>query len=255
MPRHFLPNGEWINYNLCLPALPGRILAIYLHGFASHRGGEKALYFRDSFTSRGAAYLTFDFRGHGSSSGTLVQMSLSRCLDDLSFMVDGPGKGYPVVILVGASMGAQVAAWWAAQRPGRIQANLLIAPSFSFHENRIRDLGPEGVKELRRTGQSRLSNRWIDVMIGSALIEDAANFLVEDLIGLYRTPTLIFHGTTDESVSYEESVSFVHRSAARPLSLVLVAGGDHRLTNSKEFLFRTMSGFLEESGIWGDREG
>jgi dipeptidyl aminopeptidase/acylaminoacyl peptidase len=72
---------------------------------------------------------------------------------------------------------------------------------------------------------------------------------MEGLLSAYRTPTLIFHGMDDESVPYEGSVEFAKRSAARPLDLVLIAGGDHRLSDQRRFLFEVMQAFCERVGI------
>jgi len=80
----------------------------------------------------------------------------------------------------------------------------------------------------------RVQNRWVDVVIAKGLIEDAARYPLEDLIAWHRTPTLIFHGTADESVPHDGSVEFVQKSTARPLDPVPIGGGDHRLRNAKE---------------------
>ncbi|HET6370321.1 MAG TPA: alpha/beta hydrolase, partial [Nitrospiria bacterium] len=101
------------------------------------------------------------------------------------------------------------------------------------------------MQELEARGKIRVTNQWVDVTVGRGLIEDARKYSVDDLLLLYRTPTLIFHGTADESVPYEGSFSFVQRGSARPLDLVLIAGGDHRLSEQKGFLFDVMRDFLE----------
>jgi pimeloyl-ACP methyl ester carboxylesterase len=251
MPRIDLQNGEHLDYTLILPRGPKRpkgdaeTLVVYVHGFASHQRGEKAQYFRDRFVEDGHAYLAFDQRGHGASGGTMAELTLSRSIEDLLSVIDAAGTGFRRIVLLGSSMGGQVAAWAGAKHPDRIAANFLIAPSFFFYENRLRDLGEAGMRELEVRGKIRVKNQWVDVTVGRELIEDARRYRVDDLLSLYRTPTLIFHGTADESVPYEGSFSFVQRARARPLDLVLIAGGDHRLSEQKGFLFDVMRDFME----------
>jgi pimeloyl-ACP methyl ester carboxylesterase len=253
MARFELASGEHLDFTLTRPSGPAESLVIYVHGFASHQKGEKTVYFRDRFVQSGAAYLAFDFRGHGASGGRLLDLTLSRCMEDLSGLIENAANDYRRIVLIGSSMGGQVAAWTAARYPDRIAANLLIAPSFRFYENRLRDLGDAGMKELTVRGELRVRNRWIDVTVGYGLIEDAKRYPMEGLLEVYRTPTLIFHGTADESVPYEGSVEFVQKSSARPLDLVLLAGRDHRLSSQKEYLFEVMRAFCERIGVFNNR--
>lgn len=237
--------GEQIDYTLSIPTGKDdpETLVVYCHGFASHQKGEKALFFRDRFLDAGAAFLAFDHRGHGDSSGVMSELSISRNLEDLDAILAATGRAFKRRILAGSSMGGQTAAWYAARHPREIAANLLIAPGFRFLENRIRDLGPEGLEKLDREGKAMFRNEWVEVTIGRDLIEDGRKYPMEKLIPDYKTPTLILHGTADATVPFEDSVTFVEKTTARPLELVLIAGGDHRLTANKEDLFDSMASF------------
>jgi len=86
------------------------VLVIYIHGFASHQRGEEVLFLRDRFTALGAAYLAFDHRGHGSSSGTMKGLTIRRNLGDLGALIQEKGKDFKKRILIGSSMGGQTAA-------------------------------------------------------------------------------------------------------------------------------------------------
>jgi pimeloyl-ACP methyl ester carboxylesterase len=221
---------------------------MYVHGFASSQRGEKAAYFLERFVARGDAYLTFDLRGHGASSGTMAELTVTRALADVETMLAWARERFTRVVVIGSSFGGQLAAWAAARDPNVIAANLLIAPAFAFYENRARDLGPEGEARLRAEGYAIVRNEWVTTTIGRELVDDAAGYGLDRLLPLYRTPTLILHGTEDTTVPLAGSVEFVRRSAARPLELVAIAGGDHRLTSHKAVLFDHMVGFLGRLG-------
>src|SRR5262245_44371192 len=64
------------------PRGPGAL--VYVHGFGSHRGGEKAAALAEACAVRGWTYAAFDFRGHGSSGGHIRDLTASRLLEDLS---------------------------------------------------------------------------------------------------------------------------------------------------------------------------
>ena len=247
MSRLTFPHSpkDYLDYTLTLPkGRTAETLVVYLHGFASDQQGEKVLYLRDQFVAAGCAYLAFDHRGHGRSSGTMKELTVSRNLEDVEAIIAAHGAGYRRRILVGSSMGGQAVAWYAARHPDQIAAGILIAPGFRFLERRMKELGPQGLEQLNRDGEIAYQNEWVCVTIGKELFEDAKDYTIDKLLAAYRTPTLIIHGTNDDSVPFEDSVDFIRRSTARPLELLLLAGGDHRLTEHKETLFSAMRDFL-----------
>jgi uncharacterized protein len=243
--------NEFLDFSLSLPQKnhTPETLVVYVHGFASHQKGEKVLYFKDRFLSMGTAYLAFDHRGHGSSSGTMKELTLTRNLEDLDTLLNAKGANFKRRILIGSSMGGQTAAWYAATHPDQITANFLIAPGFRFIQNRLRELGPDGLKKLSAEGQITVKNEWVEITIGKELLDDGQLYPLEKLLKHYHTPTLILHGTDDRAVPFEDSVTFVQESLARPMELVLIAGGDHRLSDHKQVLFAHMETFCKNAGI------
>jgi dipeptidyl aminopeptidase/acylaminoacyl peptidase len=77
----------------------------------------------------------------------------------------------------------------------------------------------------------------VEVTIGKDLLADAQDYTLENPVKDYQTPTLILHGTLDDAVPFQDSVEFAQKSRGRPMDLVLIAGGDHRLTDYKAALF------------------
>jgi len=253
MPKINFPqnSSQFLDYSLTPP--PGKnqaeTLVIYVHGFASHQSGEKVLFLKERFNEIGTAFLAYDHRGHGNSSGTMKELTVTKNLEDLDQIIQSQGKNFKNRILIGSSMGGQTAAWYAAHHPDQIDANLLIAPAFRFLENRQRDLGPQGLKTLEEEGEVIIKNEWVEVTIGKKLVEDAQNYPVETLLQKYQTPTLMIHGLNDDSVPVLDSFSFIQASKARPLELLMIGGGDHRLTEHKETLFLNMKTFCKKIGL------
>lgn len=213
--------------------------AVYVHGFGSHRRGEKALYFAEQFTARGWGYLTVDMRAHGEADGSMHTLTITGMLADLRAALDWvPHRPGPLVLL-GSSMGGCVAGWHAHRHPEEVGGLVGLAPSFRFPRGMAEALGARGLQRWREEGVQRFRGDWVDLEVGYGLLEDAGRYDPETLSEAHRTPTLILHGMADESVPWAESLAFVDASPAEDLRLVLIKQGDHRLTGQKRFLFET----------------
>jgi uncharacterized protein len=233
-----LPGGESLALDATPPARRDGAAFLYLHGLGSHRGGEKARFLEERLVARGFGFTRFDFRGHGDSSGRFEELTLSRHLEDLRAVVawlDAGGAGTPSrrLVLIGASLGALVGAWYSLLDPERIAAQVLIAPAFRIIERYLEALGDFGRERWRREGIYRFVGPWFQFDLNWSVIEDAARYPHERLVRETRLPTLILHGTRDESAPFEPSREFAAACPSRP-RFVAIDGGDHRLTRHKQ---------------------
>lgn len=229
-------NGEYIEVTHTRPTEPHSVTAIFLHGFMSTQAGEKAGYFRDVLVSRGAAYITFDFRGHGQSSGTMRQLTGTRLLEDCHAVIEQCCPSTHRIVLIGSSMGGWVASWYAAQHPERITAAMLIAPSFDFGRGFLDNLNAEQQRRWAEEGVWRFVNEYGAAELGYELIQDMTRYPLTALYQRYCTPTLICHGLSDDVVDYRQSLEFQRQTAAADVDVLLLKQGDHRLTAHKQEL-------------------
>jgi alpha-beta hydrolase superfamily lysophospholipase len=208
---------------------------VWVHGFGSHRGGEKAAAVRAECGRRGWSFAAFDFRGHGGSSGTMHDLRATRLLEDLHFVREFlADRGHTRLGLIGSSMGAFAAAWFALRNPRAVVGCVLLAPAFGFLERRWTRLTEGERDEWSRTDRLRVTNEWVDVEVGYGLVEERESFRPRDLADDWKTPTLIFHGLADDVVPVEDSLDFVRRAAYPGIELRLLKDGDHRLTVYKD---------------------
>jgi uncharacterized protein len=208
---------------------------LYIHGLGSHRRGEKVRYFARQFNAAGRAFAALDLRGHGDSDGELRELTMSRLLEDVAAAAHwAAARCSDRLVLIGASMGASVAAWYAAGHPAMTDALILIAPALRFP-----------------AGELRVRSEWIDVTLGRDLLDDANHYDPDALPRELATPALLIHGLQDSAIPWELSADFVRararwRTGAPPVTdLVLLGDGDHRLTARKELLFALMYAWLE----------
>ncbi len=228
--RVALDSGEALAASLAFTGSPGGWAVLYVHGFGSSRFGEKSSALEAACARRGWTFASFDFRGHGQSDGTLLELRPSGLLDDLSAVCTSlRGRGVRRVGLVGSSMGGWASLWFAHRQPDAVAACALIAPAVDFPGLQTRRLRPAEVEEWRRTGRRRVQNQWVDVEVGAGLLEEAGQFPPQQLAEAWTKPLLIFHGLRDDVAPYEESLAFVQQAPAADIELRLWKGGDHRL--------------------------
>jgi pimeloyl-ACP methyl ester carboxylesterase len=222
--------------------------ALFIPGLGSHRRGEKASYFAERFTAAGRSFASLDLRGQGDADGAIRDLTMTRMLSDVSVAADWitARSGCGRMVLIGASMGAAVVAWHAARRPAGSEALILLAPSLRFPAALIESGEPGGLEHWRSAGLRRIRSEWIDVELGTALLDDAARYDPDELPRRLATPTLLIHGLRDRTIPWQHSEDFVRAMPRAAADLFLVGAGDHRLTAHKELLFAIFSAWLDE---------
>jgi uncharacterized protein len=202
---------------------------VYLHGFASSPASSKATWFARELTARGVGYSCPDFNLPSFETLTVTRMLMQT---REAIAAAGPGP----IALVGSSLGGFIAMHAAAaDTTGLVDRLVLLAPAVDFGGNRLRQLGPHGIEEWRRSGSLAVYHyaHNAERQVGFALYEDAARydaFAVE-----VRVPALVVQGTRDELV---EPAGVERWASTRPrVDLRLVDDG-HQLTASMPFIWQ-----------------
>jgi uncharacterized protein len=207
----------------------------YLHGFASSARSGKATFFGARLRELGITLHTPDFNEPDFSTLTITRMvtQVGDAIDALP-----PDR----VALIGSSLGAFVAVQAAAARPAVIDRLVLLAPALDFGGNRMRSLGSVGVEEWQRTNQLAVFHHGYGRMMNVhyALYADARRY--DSLNAPLAMPIQVFQGTRDDAV---DPVSVERWSRARPNVELHMLDDDHQLTDSREYVWREMSRFLE----------
>lgn len=227
-----------------------QLAVLYLHGLGSRKQGEKAEFFRRRFLQRGLAFCSFDFQGHGASGGDMLDLTLSRNLEDVG-RVHGflRSRGVERLILFGSSMGGGTALWYAGLHPDDVVAAVHIAPALEIERGLERRLGAVGMRRWQKTGTVDLEHSEGVATLGWTLVEDLRAFRKERLEAIYRTPTLLLQGRNDESVEWQSVVDFADQCVSEALEVHLMMDGDHRLTDRLDHLWRLAIDFLEVRGV------
>jgi pimeloyl-ACP methyl ester carboxylesterase len=244
-PRLSDPAGGELQAYLSHSGNPGEWATVYVHGFASNSSGEKAKVVEAACARRGWTYAAFDFRGHGRSTGSLLELSATGLLDDLDVIRSWlSSRGVRRLCLYGSSMGGWAASWYSLRRPESIVACVLAAPAFQFLTDRWDRLSGDERCHWRDTGRLRIRNDWIDVEIGTGMLDEIDRYPVRDLAARLACPLLIFHGMLDDTVPYTHTTSFVESAKNPNIELHLYKDGDHRLLKYKEDMAESACGFF-----------
>ena len=251
-----LPVGEggFLQGTLSHAGECGDRAVVYVHGLGSVRSGEKAQALEAACVRRGWTFAAFDFRGHGGSSGTMMDLRCATLLEDLEAASDYlAGRGVKQLLPVGSSMGGWATAWFALRHPDRVPACVLLAPSFDFPMGFWARLNEAQRLAWYQTGRLRLRNEWLDATVSYGLIEEAGAFPLEALVTEWRTPLLVFHGMRDDVIPYARSVTVAERMQYPGVEVRLLKDGDHRLTGFRDDLAEAACAFFERWGCQATR--
>ena len=211
---------------------------VWLHGFASGPTSSKGQYFRARLEERGLHLVIPDLNDR-----SFFFLTVSRMISQVDELVQGEpeGKKARPVVLFGSSLGGFTAATWAATRPGRTAALVLLAPAFNLAPRWQARMPPEDLKRWRETGRLAFDHhargRKEDLSIG--FLDDAMKY---ESFPLPDCPTLVIQGTKDDVVDPSLAREFVRRMGNKA-QLVEVPEG-HDLTADLPGLWRRIESFL-----------
>jgi pimeloyl-ACP methyl ester carboxylesterase len=220
---------------------------VFLGGFHSDMGGNKALYLEDYCRHRGQAFVRFDHFGHSASSGDVSMGTIGRWAEDAIAVLDSLTHGRQ--ILVGSSMGGWIMLLVALARPARIDALVGVAAAPDFTEDLLwPGLDAAQRRELQESGAVTLASEYdpAGYTYRLSLFEDGKRHLVmRDAISI-DCPVRLLHGMADKSVPWQTSLSLAERLTSPDVIVSLVKDGDHRLSREPDLarLGRTLDELL-----------
>ena len=208
---------------------------VFFGGFRSDMGGTKALWLEEWARSRGRAFLRFDYRGHGQSSGAFEDFGIGEWAKDAAEAVGRLTQGPQ--ILVGSSMGGWIALLLAKRMPERVAGLVGIAAAPDFTEDGMWAQFSEAERRrLMEEGRIERPSDYSDEpdVITRHLIEDGRRNLV--LISALKLPfpVRLLQGTADADVPYHWALRLLGHLESPDARLTLVKGADHRFSGERE---------------------
>ncbi len=215
---------------------------IYLHGFASGPGSQKACVFKDRFKKARLPLTIPDLQ-----QGDFENLTLTKQVSLVQGIIDGkPGTRFA---LIGSSMGAYIAALIAETRK-EIKALYLMAPGFNFLNRWMENMGwdknhLDSIQDLIPVFHYSYN---AEVNLRTDLFRDAMNW---DSLPLTRNiPIRLIHGLHDETVSIQESRDF---SRSRPWCQLKELDSDHGLLSCIDWIVEDCLEFFRLKNLIDDK--
>lgn len=217
---------------LHLPGGRGRFpTALLLHGFTGTKVETHRMFVKVARTlaQHGIASLRFDYRGSGDSAGEFEDMTIrsevADALEAITFLARHKRINSRRLALIGMSMGGAIAAHVVARERARFKSLVLWAP-VAEGAGILDDLStPEAVASLAETGLTDHGGN----LVGVAFVRQFADMKPLREVAKSKCPTLIIHGSKDETVPAHHSDLYERalRSPDRVVKKVIIHGADH----------------------------
>ena len=240
------PDGNRIAYRQVAGEGP---TVLWLGGFHSDMTGTKAQVLADQAEATGAAYLRFDYFGHGESDGDFADGTITRWREDALAVIDELTEG--PLVLVGSSMGGWIACLAAMVRPERVKAMVLIAPAPDFTAKLMEpDLSDEARAAIAKDGFWIRPSEYDDggYAITRELLEDGARWSILQGDVPIDVPVRVLQGGADPDVPWTHALELANSLKSDDVVFILIKDGDHRLSRPRD-LERLVAAVSEAKGL------
>ncbi|MEM7570082.1 MAG: alpha/beta hydrolase [Pseudomonadota bacterium] len=208
---------------------------VFCGGFMSDMTGTKAIALEEHCKAKGQAFVRFDYRGHGASSGVFKDHVISDWLQDTLAVLNDVAQGD--IVLIGSSMGGWIGAHAALALPDRVKSLILIAPALDFTQRMMEPAFTDAERAaLAKDGYILQPTDYGDDphIITRALLEDGKTLSLLhgpiDFHGRVR----ILHGQRDTAVPWDLSLEIASALATPDVEITFVKDSDHRFSELQD---------------------
>jgi len=220
-------------------------IAILCHGFTTQKNNDTNLALTQSLNQNGIATFRYDFFGHGESEGDFADITLTEGTDDvLSAIKFVKDRGNTKIAIVGSSYGG-IAVLLAAAKSSDLSAVAGKSPVSDYPEVEMLRRTEDDIAKWQKDGFTiHRNSKGTEFKLNYSFWQDMQSQFVYDIADRIKVPTLIIHGTADESVPIEQS-----RKTAQLIpncQLIEIEDADHRYSKKEHFdqMIASISDFL-----------
>lgn len=211
-----------------------RPLVILSHGFASSKENTTYTIMESLLKDFEISSFRYDFFGHGESEGKLEDITTTRSIQNLKGAYRHfRDRSYSKIGLVGSSFGGFISMLCAPDWKDLLFLALK-CPVSDFELVQRQRRTPEELEDWKKKGfiQYKLGQDY-EFKINYSFFEDLQKHNGYTRAPEIQTPTLIVHGTADESVPYVQSEKL--QSMISSARLESIPGADHRFSDNQHF--------------------
>ena len=211
-----------------------KLYIVFLHGFMSDIEGKKPQTFLNFAKKNKLGFLTFEYSGHGKSSGKFTKSNVSLWTNDAKIVIKKIVKKNDF-ILIGSSMGSWISLNLFKFFKKQIKGFIGIGSAPEFLTRLMWNKFAKKTKsEIIQKGITTIKNGDYEYPITHQLIKDGRkNKILTKKINAKINVSMI-HGKKDEvvPVNFSKLVLSLFNNAKK--KLIIVKNGNHSLSNPKQ---------------------
>ena len=212
------------------------LFIIFFHGFMSNITGKKPSTFRKFCKKKKIGFLTFEYSGHGKSSGKFTEGNISRWSKDAKLLIKAKINSNKKLIFIGSSMGSWIALNLFKDFGKKINGFIGISSAPEFTEEL---LWKKFSKKIKRT---ILNNKifYLDndydkpYPITKNLIMNGRKNKLHKKIFNMKIPVILFHSLKDELVPLKFSKKVYKLFKTQNKKIIRIKDGNHSLSRKKD---------------------
>lgn len=225
----------YINYILKNKKRNGpNISVVFLCGYKSDINGTKATYLSGLQKKYGFEYLSFDYSGHGKSSGNINNCYFEDWFNESLFIIKKK-TSYPIII-IGSSMGGWLAILVAIHLNKKVKAIIGLATAADFTTEMIRHLNIKNkITYLFKgiiTYQSSYDHK--PYFFSKAFIKNSKKFLLLNTKIKLNCKVALFYGELDNVVTLESQMKILNLLTSRQATLFISKNSNHRMSSKND---------------------
>ena len=210
------------------------LFIIFFHGFMSDITGEKPSTFRKYCGKKKIGFLTFEYSGHGKSSGKFIEGNISKWSNDAKQIIKAKIKGKKKLIFIGSSMGSWIALNLLPVFKKQIKGFIGISSAPEFLEKLMWKKFTKKIKKIIMTNKIyHLEESEYTYPITKQLIMNGRKNRVLNKINL-NIPITLFHGLKDEVVPLTFSKQILKIFPKAKKKLIKIKNGNHSLSKKND---------------------
>ena len=197
--------------------------------------GEKPSTFRKYCRKKKIGFLTFEYTGHGKSSGKFIEGNISKWSKDAEQLIKAKVKNKKKLIFIGSSMGSWIALNLFSVFKKQIKSFIGISSAPEFLEKLIWKKFTKKIKKIIITNKIYYlqEDKWTYPITKQLIMNGRKNNVLNKKINL-NIPITLFHGLKDEVVPLMFSKKILKMFTKAKKKLIKINNGDHSLSKKND---------------------
>ena len=211
------------------------LFVIFFHGFMSDITGKKPLNFKKFCKKKKIGFLTFEYSGHGKSSGKFAEGNISKWTSDSINIIRAKAGKRKKLIFIGSSMGSWIALNLFSTFKNQIKGFIGISSAPEFLERLMWKKFTKKIKKIiiAKKIYYLKQDKWTYPITRQLIIDGRKNKVLNNKINL-NIPVTLFHGLKDEIVplTFSKRIFGIFKNSKK--KLIKIKSGDHSLSRKSD---------------------